>query len=406
MTTPVLDPTDPAFLQNPYPTYRRILDESPIFFDEQAGMWFFARHADVDTILRDRRFGRSILHILGREELDLPPENPAYEPFTRLGKHSMFDKEPPEHTRLRSLVHKAFTPRRIRDMESHIQRITDDLLDAIGDREQFDILEDFAVPLPVTVIAQLLGIPEADRGKLRPWSNAIVKMYELSHTPEQAQAAIDASQEFNDYLVSLAQHRRKNPQDDLITALALVEEAGDQLTTAELVSTCVLLLNAGHEATVNVIGNGLLALFRHPDKLHDLRNKPKIVPTAIEELMRFDTPLQLFRRWVLEDLTYAGIDLKQGTEVALLFGAANHDPAVFDAPEKINLMREPNPHISFGGGVHYCLGAPLARMEIQIAFTTLLKRFPEMIPAENATFHPAYVIRGLKKLKVDLRENP
>lgn len=402
MTAPVLDPADPDFLQNPYPTYQRILDESPIFVDEQAGMWFFARHHDVDTILRDRRFGRSILHILGREELDLPPENLAYEPFTRLGRHSMFDKEPPEHTRLRSLVHKAFTPRRIRDMESHIQRITDDLLDAVVGHKQMDILEDFAVPLPVTVIAQLLGIPESDRGKLRPWSNAIVKMYELSHTPEQAQAAIDASQEFNDYLVSLAQLRRKNPQDDLITALALVEEAGDQLTTAELVSTCVLLLNAGHEATVNVIGNGFHTLFRHPEILQELRSKPEIMPSAIEELMRFDSPLQLFRRWVLEDLTYAGVDLKQGTEVALLFGAANHDPAVFDEPDKIQLTREPNPHISFGGGVHYCLGAPLARMEIQIAFTTLLRRFPDLRPAENPTFHPAYVIRGLQSLRVHL----
>jgi len=337
---------------------------------------------------------------MSREELGLPQEKPEYEPFIKLGRHSMFDQEPPEHTRLRGLVHKAFTPRRIRDMQVHIQRITDELLDVVQDKGEMDVLEDFAVPLPVTVIAQLLGIPEADRYKLRPWSNAIVKLYELSHTPQQAEEAIQAAQEFNDYLVFLAHSRRDNPQDDLITALALVEEEGDQLTTDELVSTCVLLLNAGHEATVNVLGNGLNALFRHPEKLQNLQANLDLMPTAIEELMRFDTPLQLFRRWVLQDMTYNGIELKQGTEVALLFGAANHDPQVFDNPEILNLQRSPNPHISFGGGVHYCLGAPLARMELQIAFTTLFRRFPKLKLTHEPEYHPSYVIRGLQSLNV------
>ncbi len=394
---------DPSFIQNPYPTYQQLLADSPIFFDKNLGMWFFARHHDVFTILRDRRFGRSILHLMSREELGIPPDNPAYEPFTKIGQHSMFDKEPPEHTRLRSLVHKAFTPRRIRDMQSHIQRICDELLDQAEAKGEVDILEDFAVPLPVTVIAQLLGIPESDRHQLRPWSNAIVKLYELSHTPEQAAAAIQASQAFNDYLVSLANQRRENPQDDLITALVQVEEAGDQLTTDELVSTCVLLLNAGHEATVNVIGNGLNALFNHRDKLDTLKAHPELIPSAIEELMRFDTPLQLFRRWVLEDMTYEGIELKQGTEVALLFGSANHDPDVFEHPDQIILDRDPNPHISFGGGVHYCLGAPLARMEIQIAYAALLRRFPNLDVVETPTYHPSYVIRGLQSLTLSLK---
>lgn len=396
----LFQPQDPAFLQDPYPTYRRILAESPAFYHEESCMWFFARHADVDGILRDRRFGRSILHLMSREELGLPPENPAYEPFNKLGQHSMFDKEPPEHTRLRGLVHKAFTPKRIRDMQTHISAIANALLDALDGRQQFDLLEDFAVPLPVEVIAAMLGIPVADRPKLRPWSNAIVRLYELNHTPEQAAAAIQAAQEFADYLKALARQRRAAPQDDLITALALVEEAGDQLSEDELVSTCVLLLNAGHEATVNALGNGFLALFRHPDKLRMLRENPQWIPSAIEELMRYDSPLQLFRRWVLEDVTYAGVSLHKGMQIGLMFGAANHDPAVFAQPDEIHLTRESNPHVSFGGGLHYCLGAPLARMELQIAYRTLLQRLPKMKLAAEPEFHPAYVIRGLKALEI------
>ena len=402
--TALFKPRDPAFLQNPYPTYQKLLAQQPVFFDEDSGFWFFARHSDVDAILRDRRFGRSILHVMEREELGWPEPNPDYAPFAKLGEHSMFSKEPPEHTRLRGLVHKAFTPRRIREMQSSIEAITAELLDVAEAKGEMDVLADFAVPLPVTVIAALLGIPESDRALLRPWSNAIVKLYELDHTPEQARAAISAAEEFDAYLKQLARQRRAAPQDDLITALALVEEAGDQLSEDELVSTCVLLLNAGHEATVNVVGNGLWALFRHPDQLAALREEPDaLLPAAVEELMRYDSPLQLFRRWVLEDLVYAGVELKRGAEVALLFGAANHDPAVFEAPESLDIRRSVNPHISLGGGVHYCLGAPLARMELQTAFHALLTRFPKMQLQQTPQFHPSYVIRGLESLRVSLR---
>ncbi|MEO0562248.1 MAG: cytochrome P450 [Chloroflexota bacterium] len=393
---------DPAFLRNPYPTYAALHKQAPRFYHEESGMWFFTSHRDVDTILRDRRFGRTILHLLSREELELPRDNPAYEPFTKLGRHSMFDKEPPEHTRLRNLVHRAFTPKRIRDLQGGIQQIADDLLDTATQRAEIDVLTDYAAPLSVAVISRLLGVPEEDQGKLRPWSNAIVKMYELDHTPQQAQDAVNASQEFADYLIALARQRKADPQDDLITALSLVEDAGDTLTEDELVSACVLLLNAGHEATVNVVGNGLHALFHHPDALTQLKNDLSLLDSAIEELMRFDTPLQLFRRWVLQDLTYDGLDLKQGTEVALLFGAANRDPDVFTNPGELNLTRTPNPHISFGGGVHYCLGAPLARMELKIAFETLLHRFPDIALKTEPHYHPTYVIRGLDELRITL----
>ncbi|MCA9881362.1 MAG: cytochrome P450 [Anaerolineae bacterium] len=396
------NPDDPAFLANPYPVYARLHEQSPIFYHEGSGMWYFASHHDVDAILRDRRFGRSILHLLNREELDLPPENPAYEPFNKLGRHSMFDMEPPEHTRLRSLVHKAFTPRRIMALQSTIECIASALLDELIPQGEMDVLADFAAPLSVTVIATLLGIPDADRSKLRPWSNAIVKMYELDHTPEQATAAIQAAEEFADYLKSLARRRMTDPQDDLITALALIEEEGDRLSEDEMVSTCVLLLNAGHEATINVVGNGLRALFEHPDRLQTLKEDPSQAMFAIEELMRYDTPLQLFRRWVLQDMDYQGITLKQGMQVGLLFGAANNDPNVFDDPRTLNLSRSPNPHISFGGGVHFCLGAPLARMELRIAYQSLLGCCPNIQLSTTPQYHPTYVIRGLQSLDVIL----
>jgi len=263
------------------------------------------------------------------------------------------------------------------------------------------VLSDFAVPLPVSVISELLGIPEADRHLLRPWSNAIVAMYELGHTLEQERLAVQASTDFSDYLRNLANKRRIDPQEDLISALVQVEEAGERLTMDELISTCVLLLNAGHEATVNVIGNGLWALLRNPIQMQKLMQNPALIPDAVEELMRYDTPLQLFRRWVLEDMEYCGFHFRQGDELGFMFGAANRDPARFSNPNGLDITREDNAHISFGGGVHYCLGAPLARLELQIAFQTLLNRLPKLrLVGAAPTFKDAYVIRGLHELRL------
>ncbi len=395
------DPQSPDFLHNPYPTYDRLRSTTPIFYDEKIGMWFFTTHDDVSTLLKDRRLGRTMEHIATREELGLPPKNPAYAPFHKLSAHSMFDKEPPDHTRLRALVHKVFTPKRVENLRAKIQAITDGLLDAVEPDGQMDLIADFAATLPVVVIAELLGVPEEDQGKLRPWSADIVAMYELNHTPETARRAVQAATEFSDYLIALARQRRAAPKDDLITALALVEEQGDTLTEDELVATCVLLLNAGHEATVNVLGNGLWALLQHPDQLAKLKANPALVPTAVEELLRYDTPLQLFRRWVLQDIEYKGHSFQKGEEFALLFGSANRDPARFDHADQLDVAREDNPHVSFSLGIHYCLGAPLARMELQIALATLLRRMPNLRLAGDAPeFKPAYVIRGLKDLKL------
>lgn len=395
----LFDPTLPEFKRNPYPTYERLRKTAPIFYDDDRRMWFMSAYDDIAALLRDRRFGRSIEHVMSRAELGLPPKNLAYAPFDKLSADSLFDKEPPDHTRLRSLVHKVFTPRRVEDLRGKVELICNNLLDQVEGRS-FDLLEDFAVPLPVTVIAELLGVPEADRHHLRPWSRDIVALYELNHTPEQAERAIAAAVEFSAYLRRLARERKAEPRDDLISALATVEEAGDVLSEDELIATCVLLLNAGHEATVNVLGNGFWALFQNPEQLQRLHERPELTRMAVEELLRFDTPLQLFRRWVLEDVTYKGFQLRRGQEVALLFGSANHDPKVFNDPARLDIMRVDNPHISFSLGIHYCLGAPLARLELQTAMTALLHRRPNLQPQAVPEYRDSYVIRGLQRLLV------
>ncbi len=391
------DPLARDFQHNPYPVYDELRATTPIFYWEPWKIWFFTRYEDVNTLLRDRRLGRTMEHILPLEQRYVAPA--AIEPFERISQHSMFDKEPPEHTRLRGLVHKVFTPKRVESLRGQIEVICNQLLDAVMDKSEIEVLNDFAVPLPVNVISELLGVPESDRHLLRPWSNNIVAMYELDHTPEQERLAVQSSIDFADYLRNLANERRVNPQDDLITALVQVEEAGERLTMDELISTCVLLLNAGHEATVNVIGNGLWALLQYPDQMQALVQNPALIPMAIEELLRFDTPLQLFRRWVLEDMEYGGYQFKQGDELGFMFGAANRDPVRFNQPNSLDVTREDNPHITFGGGVHYCLGAPLARLELQIAYQTLLGRLPNLRLAGAAPqFKDAYVIRGLHNL--------
>ncbi len=393
------DPLARDFQHNPYPVYDELRATTPIFYWEPWKIWFFTRYEDVNTLLRDRRLGRTMQHILPPEQRYVPPA--AIEPFERISQHSMFDKEPPEHTRLRGLVHKVFTPRRVESLRGQIEVICSQLLDAVMDKGEIEVLNDFAVPLPVNVISELLGVPESDRHLLRPWSNNIVAMYELNHTPEQERLAVQSSIDFADYLRNLANKRRVNPQDDLITALVQVEEAGERLTMDELISTCVLLLNAGHEATVNVIGNGMWALLQNPDQMQALIQNPALIPTAVEELMRFDTPLQLFRRWVLEDMEYGGYQFKQGDELGFMFGAANRDPVRFNQPNTLDVTREDNPHITFGGGVHYCLGAPLARLELQVAYRTLLSRLPNLrLAGDEPQFKDAYVIRGLHDLRL------
>ena len=394
------DSSDPAFIADPYPVYRRLRDDHPILWNPETRQWLISRHADVNRLLRDRRLGRTYLHQATHGEMGRPEPTDWHAPFHELNDAGMLDMEPPDHTRLRRLVLRAFTPRTVEAMRGRVQAIVDRLIDDFAGAGEVDLIADFVEPLPVTVIAELLGIPKADRHLLRPWSADICLMYELNPPDGSARKAVRASLEFGAYLRDLLGDRRARPGDDLVSALAAVVDDGDTLTETELIGTCVLLLNAGHEASVNGAGNGWWTLFRHPEALVRLRAEPALMATAIEELLRFDTPLSLFERWVLEPIEVEGVSLPRGAEVALLFGSANRDPAAFDRADELDLVRDPNPYLSFGAGIHYCLGAPLAKLELGIAFGTLLRRVPRLELVETPRWKPTFVLRGLEGLRV------
>jgi cytochrome P450 len=393
-------PDDLGFIADPYPVYAEMRESAPIWYHEPTDHWLVSRFLDVNALLRDRRFGRTYHHVATHAEMGRPEEPGWHGPFWHLIRNGILDMEPPDHTRVRSLVSKAFTPRMVEGMREPIQGVMDALVDDVAGVGEFDLISALAEPLPVAVIAELLGVPPEDRGLLRPWSADICGMYELHPSEQTARTAVRACVEFSEYLRTLSRERRTAPRDDLISALAQVIDDGERLTEDELIGTCVLLLNAGHEATVNVTGNGWWSLFRNPDQLARLRDGLPLVPRAVEELMRWDTPLQMFERWVLEDSEVCGATVPKGAELGLLFGSANRDPAVFDRPEDLDVAREPNPHVSFGAGVHFCLGAPLARLELETSFTTILRRLPTLQLAEEPGWKPNYIIRGLRELRV------
>ncbi|MFE2628658.1 cytochrome P450 [Streptomyces sp. NPDC001651] len=396
------DPWDPAFLADPYPAYAELRARGRVHWFEPTNQWLVPHHADVSALLRDRRLGRTYQHRFTHEEFGRGAPPPEHEPFHTLNDHGMLDLEPPDHTRIRRLVSKAFTPRTVERLKPYVRDLAGELVAGLVARGGGDLLKEVAEPLPVAVIAEMLGIPESDRGPLRPWSADICGMYELNPSKETAAKAVRASVEFSDYLRELIAARRKEPGDDLISGLIAAHDEGDRLTEQEMISTAVLLLNAGHEATVNATVNGWWALFRNPGQLAALRADHALIPSAIEELMRYDTPLQLFERWVLDDVEIDGTTIPRGAEIAMLFGSANHDPAVFADPERLDLTRAENPHISFSAGIHYCIGAPLARIELAASMTALLEQAPGLRPVSDPERKPNFVIRGLEGLRVEV----
>ncbi|MEV1080490.1 cytochrome P450 [Streptomyces sp. NPDC050211] len=396
------DPWDPAFLADPYPAYAELRARGRVIRYEPTDQWLVPHHADVSALLRDRRLGRTYQHRFTHEDFGRTAPPPEHEPFHVLNDHGMLDLEPPDHTRIRRLVSKAFTPRTVEQLKPYVANLAGELVDALVERGGGDLLADVAEPLPVAVIAEMLGIPESDRAPLRPWSADICGMYELNPSQETAAKAVRASVEFTEYLRELIAARRKEPRDDLISGLIEAHDEGDRLTEQEMISTAVLLLNAGHEATVNATVNGWWALFRNPGQLAGLRADHSLVPTAIEELMRYDTPLQLFERWVLDEIEIDGTTIPRGAEIAMLFGSANHDPEVFSAPDHLDLTRKDNPHISFSAGIHYCIGAPLARIELAASMTALLEKAPTLRLAAEPERKPNFVIRGLEGLSVEI----
>lgn len=398
MTSAPLDLTDPAVVADPYPAFARARAQAPVQWHEEMGLWLAFTHAESNAVLRDRRLGR-----IWRDKA--PAER--FESFNLIHRNAILEMEPPEHTRLRRLISSAFARGHVERLRPWVEELArslvDELVERSGGSEPVDLLAGMAEQLPVAVIAELLGVPEADRPLLRPWSNAIVKMYEYGRTTEIEDDAERAADEFVAYLRELAAERRKNLGEDLVSHLVSMRDAdGDKLTEDELVTTCILLLNAGHEATVNVSGNGTLALLRHPEQLQRLREDRALLPTAIEEFMRYDSPLQLFERTATEDVEIGGITVERGQKIAALLGAANRDPAVFAEPDAFDVGRSDNGHITFGAGVHFCIGAPLARVELQASFGALLDRTTTFELGGEPVRRPEFVIRGLQTLPVVL----
>ncbi|MFJ4872136.1 cytochrome P450 [Streptomyces sp. NPDC088757] len=393
---PAYAPWSPEFVADPYPAYAALRAAGRAHWHEPTRQWLVPRHEDVSALLRDRRLGRTYTHRFTHEEFGREAPDPAHEPFHTLNDHGLLDLEGADHARIRRLVSKAFTPRTVENLAPTVRRLAAGLVDDLVAAGGGDLQTLVAEPLPVAVIAEMLGIPEEDeeRGRLRPWSAAICGMFELNPSEETARRAVEASIEFSDYLRELIARRRRAPGEDLITALLAVPE----LTEQEMISTCVLLLNAGHEATVNTTVNGWRILLQE-----GVRPRLENLSTAVEELLRYDTPLQMFERWVLDDVELDGLTIPRGSEVALLLGSANRDPSRFGpTAATLDLTRPDNPHVTFGAGIHYCLGAPLARLELTTLFDELLRRAPDMRLVADPVRKPGYVIRGFEELVVEV----
>jgi cytochrome P450 len=392
----MIDFTDPAFVSNPYPALKELRSAGQPVWHEGMQMFLAARHVDANDVFRNKSLGR-----IFKEK---SPEF-EWEIFNWLHADSILDSEPPKHTRLRSLVAKAFNRQKIEGMRPAVGRITDQLLAAIDEKvksgQTFDLIADYAEPLPVKIIADLLGFPESEEHLLRPWSQAIVKMYEVNPSVQYQNEAKVAAQEFADYVRDLAESRKKTPGVDLISDLAAVEENGEKLNMHELVATCVLLLNAGHEASVNAFGNGMVAVLQRPDQVALLRDNPRVITdTALEEFMRFDAPLHMFERTATADTELGGVAIEEGQKIAALIGSANRDETVFSRPESMDLTRDPNPHIGFGAGIHFCIGAPLARLEMSVSLPALWEKYPDMQLAGDAVRRPTFVLRGYESVAI------
>ena len=395
-TTEVLfNPFEPEFHADPYPFYRRLREQDPVHRTPM-GFWVLTRYDDCVAVLRDPRFGREefqqmLAAVYGGEDSDRLPR-------------SMLFRDPPDHTRLRALVSKAFTPRTIEVMRDHIQGIVDRLLDRALGQGGMDVIEDLAYPLPVTVICEMLGVPVDDHASIRGWSADIARSLDAIGLPSDVSVVERgrvARRALADYFRALVPVRRARPQADLLSGLLAAEEQGDKLTEPEIIAMCLLLFIAGHETTVNLIGIGTLALLRHPEQLARLRADPSLVPSAVEELLRYDSPVQRTARIASTDVDLAGHHIGKGTMVVTALGAANRDPAQFADPDRLDVTRRDVRHISFGYGIHFCLGAPLARVEGQLALGTLLRRAPRLVLAEPAPeWRESSVLRGLKRLRV------
>ncbi|MEA3502342.1 MAG: cytochrome P450 [Actinomycetota bacterium] len=400
----MIDFSDPGFLQDPYPVLNATREATPIF--DQVGRdgvrrWFLTRYDDVFRALRDRRLGRVPEPVMTRAEVGLPPLRPDWGPYNDVEQWSLLMLEPPEHRRLRQLVYREFTPKRIEGLRRIVVEHADRLLHEASENPRFDLLSDFAQPFSIHVIAELLGAPIEDWPRYLDWSHRIVKMYELDTTDDQASSAVRASAEFASWGRDLIAQRRAHPADDLISGLCTVETSDGRLSDSEIISTIVLLLNAGHEATVNSLGNGMVSMLTARGAWESVCSQRVTARTTVEEMIRFDPPLQLFERWVLADgVSYAGREFVRGEKIAMLFGSANRDPRHFDDPDEFVVDRGDASHITFGGGIHTCIGAPLARLELSVAVERMAGLMPNLALVEPPQRKPAFVIHGYEAVEV------
>lgn len=387
MQTLSQSPTEPGFVQNPYPFYARARAAGPLIYWRDYGMPCATTHEAVNAILRDRRFGRE-----EPEEMRAPiPDH--LRPFYAVEAHSMLELEPPRHSRLRALVLRAFTSRRIAGLRDGIESLCHELIDRFPPGD-FDLLDAYARPLPVTVIARLLGVPEEMGEQLLTWSNDMVKMYMAGRSRADEDAAVTSTEAFVDFMRGYVEKRRKDPRDDLITSLIAAEEDGERLSTDELITTCILLLNAGHEATVHTLGNGVKAMLEQGVT-------PEGDPgPLVEEILRFDPPLHMFTRYAYEEVELLGHRFRRGDQVGLLLGSVGHDERVNDAPDRFDPARAAATHLAFGAGLHFCVGAPLARMELQIALPILWQRCPTLRLSAPPRYADIYHFHGLERLMV------
>ena len=395
------DPFDPRHRADPFPAYRALLDEAPVWWNEKFGEWVFSRYADCEAILRDPRWSSNPEHIVHRKELG---EMDLRAAMRDIDAAILLFMDPPDHTRLRRLVSQAFTPRSVEKLRPRIQQLVDDILAGIAADGEVELMSALAYPLPVTVICEMLGVPAGDRALFGPWSSDASRLLDGDMDSETANRGVVAVMQLINYLNDLFEERRRGPRDDLLSALLAAEEEGDKLREAELRTVVVLLFIAGHETTMNLIGNGTLALLRDPDQLARLRGDPGLDAAAVEELLRYDGPVHFTARVATEDIEVGGQEVPKGWQAVTLLAAANRDPARFDDPDRLDLGRPDNRHLTFSSGIHHCLGAALARVEGQIAIGSLVRSFPGLALADpDPPYRDHVVLRGLQELRLSLR---
>jgi cytochrome P450 len=391
----------PEVRANPYPFYAQLRSEDPVHWDDELDFWVLTRYTDIASVYQDPRFSRAQGLRSGYERLP-GSEQTIAEPVYRCFAKTMFYSDPPYHTRLRGLVSSTFTPITIERMRPYVQQTVDRLLDAVQADGKMDAICDFANPLPILVISRLLGLPPEERAQFKKWSDDLFAILgSVPHSPELMEGAARSLNALTTYITKLSDARRRQPREDLLTALVEATENGEQLTQEELVANMIILLSAGHETTINLIGNGLLALLQNPDQLQKLRAQPEWVASAVEEMMRYDNPVQIAYRSAAEDVEIGGKVIRKGQLVNSVLAAGNRDPERFSKPDHFNIARDEGRHLGFGLGIHFCLGAPLVRLEAQTAFTTILRRFPKIaLASENLEWQEHPIFRGVKSLPV------